>query len=109
MAKKFEYDCFKNLPQLSKIILITAFQKLKKQSVTKIESIINNWLTLNNDQLDSLAEMSRDLAQISIAALVIEPIVYRQPKCYVVLIGSLFYVSFGILNLGIIKYKKDNV
>jgi len=73
MAKKFEQDCFKKIVQSSKNILTTAFQKLRKQLVIKIKEIINSCFNLNTDQLASLAEMSRDLAQISIAALVIEP------------------------------------
>ena len=54
-------------------------------------------------QLNSLAEVSRDIAQVVLAALVVEPIVAKRIDWVFFAVGLLLSFTFWFANLFLIK------
>ena len=60
-------------------------------------------MRLNNNQLRSLADISGDIAQVILAALVVEPIVAKRIDWIFFVVGLLLSFAFWSANLFLVR------
>ncbi len=68
----------------------------------KVHSVLSK-LNLNQAQLEGLADLWADLAQIFFATVVLEPIVSQKASCYTVVVGGFLFTIAAIMSLIIRK------